>query len=60
MRDKELLEMICILLDMDSETYEKCKYMILDQEKQSKSEIVIFKTLFRLVDKYRPMLLQMK
>lgn len=60
MSDKELLEMISILMKMSTDTYEKCKYMTLAYEKQHKTldTMAFLVTLFNLVDNHRPKLLE--
>lgn len=57
---KEIIEMIQILLEMDTSTYMECKYILLSVSVGHQGTHNFMNKLFELMDKHRPLLIGMK
>lgn len=60
MKSEEIMEMMDILTEIDTDTYLKYKYMILAYARKSFELKEFFKKLFAAVDEMRPLMLEMK
>ena len=62
MSNEEIVEMVTILMEMSTDTYLKCKHMILAdaRTRSSAGTINFLDKLFELTDKNRPLMLEMK
>ncbi len=58
MSENEIMEMIIILTKMSTDTYEKCKYVVLASAHSN--ALLFFKNLFATVEKRRPKQIGMK
>ena len=50
--EKEIIEMVSILLELSPDSYSKCKHSILEMEKDHNT-LKFFQCMFDLVDKHR-------
>lgn len=57
---KEVIEMTQTLLEMGTDTYMKCKYMLLSVSQGEPKMKAFFEVLFERTDRKRPMLIGMK
>lgn len=60
MTEREIVEMAQILLEMGADAYAMSKYMILASCEERPKVRAFFESLFELVEKARPALIEMK
>lgn len=57
---KEIIEMIQILLEMGTDAYTECKYILLSVSAGQQRTHNFMNKLFEVTDRYRPLLIGMK